>query len=178
MKNLNRFVISLIALTLLCGCAHKSGHLKKRERREMHETDRTYRTDNRKISSSAEIMMIKEGGVYYIPVVVNGLQLKFVFDTGASSICISSAEAIVMVKQGLITQDDIIGEQQMMDATGGISVGTSINLREVEIGGIKMRNIDALVVDNGQAPLLLGQTALSKFGKVTIDYENGIIEFN
>lgn len=29
MKNLNRFVISLIALTLLCGCAHKSGHLKK-----------------------------------------------------------------------------------------------------------------------------------------------------
>jgi len=34
------------------------------------------------------------------------------------------------------------------------------------------------VVDNIQAPLLLGQTALIKFGKVTIDYNNNTIEFN
>ena len=36
----------------------------------------------------------------------------------------------------------------------------------------------AFVVDNIQAPLLLGQTALSKFGKVTINYNNNTIEFN
>ncbi len=48
----------------------------------------------------------------------------------------------------------------------------------MEIGGIILHNVEANVVDNIQAPLLLGQTALSKFGKVTIDYNNNIIEFN
>ena len=83
-----------------------------------------------------------------------------------------------MVRQGQITEDDILGQQQFQDATGGISVGTIIRLKTVEIGGIVLHNVEANVVDNIQAPLLLGQTALSKFGKVTIDYNNNTIEFN
>lgn len=82
-----------------------------------------------------------------------------------------------MYRQGLITEDDIMGQQQFQDATGGVSVGTVIRLRTVEIGGITLNNVEATVVDNIQAPLLLGQTALSKFGKVTIDYDNNIIEY-
>lgn len=84
---------------------------------------------------------------------------------------------MVMYRQGLITEDDIMGQQQFQDATGGVSVGTVIRLRTVEIGGITLNNVEATVVDNIQAPLLLGQTALSKFGKVTIDYDNNIIEY-
>ena len=122
--------------------------------------------------------MTKEGGVYMVPITVNGLDLSFIFDTGASSISLSSAEAMVMLRQGLITEDDIIGQQQFQDATGGVSVGTVVRLRTVEIGGITLNNVEATVVDNIQAPLLLGQTALSKFGKVTIDYNNNTIEFN
>ena len=122
--------------------------------------------------------MEKAGGVYYVPITVNGLDLKFIFDTGASSICISAVEAAVMVRQGQITEDDILGQQQFQDATGGISVGTIIRLRSVVIGGIELHNVEANVVDNIQAPLLLGQTALGKFGKVTIDYNNNTIEFN
>ena len=83
-----------------------------------------------------------------------------------------------MLRQGKINQDDIVGQQQFRDATGGLSVGTVIRLRSVEIGGITLNNIEASVVDNIQAPLLLGQTALSKFGKVTINYNNNTIEFN
>ena len=122
--------------------------------------------------------MKKDGGVYLVPITVNGLNLDFIFDTGASSICISSAEAMVMMRQGQISQEDIIGQQQFQDATGGISVGTVIRLHSVEIGGIELTNVEANVVDNIQAPLLLGQTALAKFGKVTIDYNNNTIEFN
>ena len=106
------------------------------------------------------------------------LDLKFIFDTGASSICISSAEATVMVRQGQITRDDILGQQQFQDATGRVSVGTVINLKTVEIGGIVLHDVEATVVDNIQAPLLLGQTALAKFGKISIDYDNLTIEFN
>jgi len=122
--------------------------------------------------------MRKEGGVYLVPITVNGLNLDFIFDTGASSICLSSAEALVMLRQGQITKDDIVGQQQFQDATGGISVGTIIRLHTVQIGDITLENVEANVVDNIQAPLLLGQTALAKFGKVTIDYNHNTIEFN
>lgn len=134
--------------------------------------------EERSIRKGTKVTMEKESGVYFVPIKVNGLDLKFIFDTGASSISLSSAEAAVMYRQGQITDDDIIGQQQFQDATGGVSVGTIIRLRTVEIGGIVLHNVEASVVDNIQAPLLLGQTALSKFGKVTIDYDSNTIEFN
>ena len=65
-----------------------------------------------------------------------------------------------------------MGQQQFQDATGRVSVGTVINLKTVEIGGIVLHDVEATVVDNIQAPLLLGQTALAKFGKISIDYDN------
>jgi aspartyl protease family protein len=37
--------------------------------------------------------------------------------------------------------------------------------------------VQASVVHNLQAPLLLGQSALNKFGKISIDYNNGEITF-
>lgn len=172
-------LLCTIFLLLVCSCAHKSGHKVQdyqRESRLSGRNDATY--SERKVRGHAKVHMTKEGGVYLVPIKVNGLDLRFIFDTGASSISLSSAEALVMLRQGKINQDDIVGQQQFRDATGGLSVGTVIRLRSVEIGGITLNNIEASVVDNIQAPLLLGQTALSKFGKVTINYNNNTIEFN
>lgn len=134
--------------------------------------------EERSIRKGTKVYMEQSGGVYLVPITVNGLHLNFIFDTGASSICLSAAEATVMVRQGKITEDDILGQQQFQDATGGVSVGTIVRLRTVDIGGIVLHDVEANVVDNIQAPLLLGQTALSKFGRVTIDYNNNTIEFN
>lgn len=61
--------------------------------------------------------MQEEKGVLYIPIKINGQELNFVFDTGASSICISTLEAMVLIKNGLLTEDDIIGQEGFMDAT-------------------------------------------------------------
>lgn len=163
-------------------CAHKSG----RHGREHVITssdnssnrDRHSDRQERKVGGHTKVEMRKEGGVYLVPIVVNGLNLDFIFDTGASSISISAAEATVMARQGKITDEDIVGQAQFSDANGDVSVGTVILLRTVQIGDITLENVEASVVDNIQAPLLLGQTALAKFGKVTIDYNNNTIEFN
>ena len=172
----------LLSIVLLVSCAHKSGHGQSAydSSRNTNNIEQKRQADipERKVKGHTKVRMEKAGGVYLVPIKVNGLDLKFIFDTGASSICLSSAEALVMYRQGQITQDDFMGQQQFQDATGGISVGTVIRLHTVEIGGIVLRNVEASVVDNIQAPLLLGQTALSKFGKVTIDYNNNVIEFN
>ena len=181
---MNRFnhINIIIIVILLLSCAHKSGHKpyaydSSRSSKIIELTNQDI-CQERKVKDHTKVRMEKAGGVYLVPIKVNGLDLKFIFDTGGSSICLSSAEALVMLRQGQITQDDFVGQQQFQDATGGISVGTIIRLHTVEIGGIVLRNVEANVVDNIQAPLLLGQTALSKFGKVTIDYNNNIIEFN
>ena len=65
------------------------------------------------------IKMQKFGGVYHIPVVINGTEMFFIFDTGASSISISNTEAYFLYKQGKLTKDDIVGEQDFIDANGG-----------------------------------------------------------
>lgn len=177
----SKFVFVFITLLLTISCAHKSGHQEKYYQYKQNSTTSKSKNDGqieRKVWGHAKVHMTKEGGVYLVPIRVNGLELKFIFDTGASSISLSSAEALVMLRQGNITQDDFVGQQEFRDATGGVSVGTIIRLRSVEIGGIELNNVEAAVVDNIQAPLLLGQTALSKFGKVTINYNSNTIEFN
>ena len=183
---INKLIVGLFLIggTVLSfsSCAHKSGH-HGREHVNMvrdNSSERERRSDRpeRKVGGHTKVEMRKEGGVYLVPIVVNGLNLDFVFDTGASSISISAAEATVMARQGKITNDDVVGQAQFSDANGDVSVGTVILLRTVQIGDITLENVEATVVDNIQAPLLLGQTALAKFGKVTIDYNNNTIEFN
>ena len=125
-------IISLLALCL--SCAHKSGHGRRNRVDYGRSTVENYGDGNsaeHKVKGHTKVAMRKEGGVYLVPITVNGLNLDFVFDTGASSISLSSAEAVVMLRQGQITKDDIVGEQQFQDATGGISVGTIVRLRSV-----------------------------------------------
>lgn len=127
---------------------------------------------------SNSVTMERQNGVTYVWVGVNGIPLKFIFDTGASSIFISPAEALVLVKQGTLNDHDILGEENYQDATGGISVGTIINLREVKIGNKVLKNVKASVSDNIESPLLLGQSALEQFGTITIDNKNNKIHLN
>lgn len=119
--------------------------------------------------------MERKDGVTYVWIEVNGIPLKFIFDTGASSIFISPAEALVLVKQGTLEESDIIGTENYQDATGGISEGTVINLKEVKMGNKILRNVKASVSDNIQSPLLLGQSALEQFGSIEIDNKNARI---
>lgn len=135
----------------------------------------TYSTRQR--TSSTEIEMVHEGGVYKIPIEINGVSMNFIFDTGASIISISETEALYLIKQGKILEEDILGSVYYQDATGKISEGTQINLKSVRIGNNEVYNVKASVVHNLQAPLLLGQSALSRFGKVTIDYKKNTISF-
>ena len=126
-----------------------------------------------KIEMISEIQMKKMySGVYEIPCTINELPLKFFFDTGASTVTISSVEANFMLKNGYLKSDDIKGKEYYSVATGEIHEGTTIRLREIKIGDAILRNVDASVVHNQQAPLLLGQTVLERFGTVTIDNIN------
>lgn len=113
--------------------------------------------------------MEKTGGVYSIPCKVNGITLKFIFDTGASDVSISLTEAMFMLKNGYLNKEDV-GEQVYYQlANGDVSKGTKILLRKIEFGGLSLYNVSASIVHESTSPLLLGQSAISKLGKIQLD---------
>ncbi|MCD8211487.1 MAG: tetratricopeptide repeat protein, partial [Oscillospiraceae bacterium] len=118
---------------------------------------------------TAEIPFTKESGILKVACSINNLPLYFYFDTGAADVSMSIVEAAFMVKNGYLTQRDIGGSQYYQNATGEISEGTVVNLRDVEFGGVHLADVKASVVRNQNAPLLLGQSALQKLGSVEID---------
>jgi clan AA aspartic protease (TIGR02281 family) len=115
------------------------------------------------------------GGTYEVSCKINELGLNMIFDTGASDISISQTEVQFMLKNGYLTSNDITGTQKYMDANGNIEIGTTLIFRKVDFGGLILKNVKASVVHNKNAPLLFGQSALSKYGKITIDNENKTI---
>ena len=116
------------------------------------------------------IKMKKINGIFLMPCKVNGLSLNFIFDTGASDVSISLTEALFMLKNGYLNENELIGTEYYQLANGDIQEGTKITLKEIEIGTAKLYNVEASIVHTLDAPLLLGQTALSKLGKIEFDY--------
>ena len=173
---------------VLLGCNHPEG--KKYERNQGSKKE--YKSSNDEIyvnaveteiptNNSPEyrnvLKMELQNGVRFVWIEINGIRLRFIFDTGASSICISPAEATVLYRQGTLSDDDIIDKEYFQDATGKISEGTKINLRTVKVGNITLKNVSATVIDNVDAPLLLGQSVLENFGNIEIDNNNSLIIF-
>lgn len=81
-----------------------------------------------------------------------------------------------MMKNGYLSSKDVVGNQRYVDANGEVSVGTVINLKDVNFSGLNLTNVRASVVRNQKAPLLLGQSVLSRLGKIEIDNSKNILK--
>ena len=119
--------------------------------------------------ASVTITMTKRGGIFYIPGKVNGINLDFVFDTGASNVFISLTEAMFMLKNGYLSYEDFGNTAYSKIANGELVENTEVLLKEIEIGPIKITNVKAFVSHTIEAPLLLGQSAIQKLGPFKLD---------
>ena len=121
------------------------------------------------LSIAEEVIDMEKGnsGVYTIPCEINGLKLKFKLDTGASFVCISQTEATFMLKNGYLTDSDIIGTANIQIADGNIAECYVINLKQIKIGYIVLQNIMAVIFPGLDVPLL-GQSALEQLGQWSI----------
>lgn len=115
------------------------------------------------------IQMEKYGGVYRIPCVVNGAKMKFVFDTGASSVCLSLSMAEYLFDNGFINENDFIGSGSSSVADGRIVDHVKLNIKDIQIGDLHIKNVEAVVIEGQNAPLLLGQSAIQKLGNYEIN---------
>jgi aspartyl protease family protein len=167
MIKLSNFLFIIYFVLFIC-CSY-SGKRKPKGLPSNQSSEREYK------SSKTVLKMKLENGVYKVPIEVNGVFMDFIFDTGAGMISISETEAAFLYKQGTIDESDFLGNGKFIDANGGVSENKILNLKSVRIGNKVLQNIQASIVPNSEAPLLLGQTALSQFGKIIIDYQHKVI---
>lgn len=115
------------------------------------------------------IQMEDYNGVYRIPCTVNGAKMKFIFDTGASNVCLSMTMAEYLLDNDFIATDDIIGNGQSSVADGRIVDHITVNIKDIEISGHHLYNVKAIVIDGQNAPLLMGQSAIQKLGEISLN---------
>lgn len=87
---------------------------------------------------------------------INGRPVRFLVDTGATTVAMSSSLA---VKLGLSR-----GAQRSVSTAGGQSVGFETRLAKIELGPLALRNVDAIVLPAMEGGyVLLGMSFLAQF---------------
>jgi clan AA aspartic protease (TIGR02281 family) len=119
--------------------------------------------------------LIRESGTFKIPVRINGvLELHFTVDSGASDVTIPADVVRTLVRTGTISESDFIGEQTYRLADGSTIRSATFRIRQLQVGDRTVTNVLGSVA-NVNGSLLLGQTFLSRFQRVSFDYGQGVL---
>jgi len=88
---------------------------------------------------------------------INGGAVRFLVDTGATAVALSSAEA------GRLGIDYRKGRLALMGTANGAAMAYQLKLDAVRVGDIVLNNVDAAVLEGSQMPfVLLGMSFLNR----------------
>ena len=122
-----------------------------------------------------EIQLIKKGGVYQIPVKINGvITLHFVLDTGAAEVNIPADVALTLLRSGTINASDFLPGRTYSLADGSTVNSSRFLLRHLAIGSHRISNIPASIGEVA-SPLLLGQSFLERLGPWGMDTQKQVL---
>jgi clan AA aspartic protease (TIGR02281 family) len=128
------------------------------------------------MSAQVKIPLTKKNGVYEVPCTVNGKATNFIFDSGASDVQISKEFFIEGIKTGLFKQSDLYSDVvNFKVASGAVVTGKLVNIRKLKVGSLVLYNILGSIIDSPNTPMLLGQSALEKFGSYSVDYKTSFL---
>jgi len=104
------------------------------------------------------VTLIADSGGHFITTgVVNGTSLRFLVDTGATSIVLSSADA------RRIGINYLAGPRSFTQTANGIIPVYNIKLDSVRVGDIALNSVDAVVIEGDRLPIaLLGMSFLNR----------------
>jgi clan AA aspartic protease (TIGR02281 family) len=120
-------------------------------------------------TTSTTVPMKKDGGVYVVPVSVNGaIIVDCIVDSGASDVNIPADAFEDMVRQGLVDDSDYLGTRVYTLANGASERGRIVRIRALKVGNVVVHNVTASVgADDSTA--LLGQSFLERFRSWSLD---------
>ncbi|MCS6832384.1 MAG: retroviral-like aspartic protease family protein [Flammeovirgaceae bacterium] len=111
----------------------------------------------------------------YIEASISGIEDTFIFDTGASGISVNAAFFNRLVRSGKVSRSDILGTVPVTIANGQTVSAQIVNARDFAAGNMTLPNVEIWVIDDPNAPLLIGQSVFNQFGRITIDNVQNLI---
>ncbi|GGB97026.1 aspartyl protease [Marivita lacus] len=110
-------------------------------------------------------------GHYYLTLAINDAPVRFVVDTGATSMVLTQADA---ARVGLGEQDVIFYSEAM--TANGVVRTAPVRLDDVALGPFHDRNVRAFVNEGEMTKSLLGMDYLSRFARLEINNGRLILE--
>lgn len=118
------------------------------------------------------------GGTYEVKGSMNGLKVNMIFDTGASGLIISKVEEQFMLKNGYLKESDYSHETTFKIADGSLLECKVYILKDFELGGVHIQNVEISTVEKESADILMGQSVMSRFGKFEVDNTRNVVRFS
>jgi len=99
-------------------------------------------------------------GHYWAEANVNGHEVKFLVDTGASAVSLTTVDA-----QRLGIDPASLDYSAKVITAGGPARAAKVKLDTVSVAGAQVRDVDALVIESGLQTSLLGMTYLGRLSQ-------------
>lgn len=116
------------------------------------------------------LLLQRDGsGQFHLTATVNGNDVKFLVDTGADIVALTEEEAQAL---GISVSPDQF--EPMMQTASGVGYGAPVTLDEIDVAGVTLHNVDAVVVQ-GLSTNLLGQSVLRELGAVELKGDKMVI---
>lgn len=112
------------------------------------------------ISTNQISIAIADDGHFHMDANVNNLPIRFLIDTGASSVILSLNDA---KRIGIDTNR--LNYNRVYNTANGKVMGAVINLAKIEIGGMVFKDVAATVNNSDMDVSLLGMSFLNRFQK-------------
>ena len=107
-------------------------------------------------SGERVVLAAAEGGHFLAAGQVNGGAIRFLVDTGATSVALPAHDA---QRLGIDYKN---GARGMVQTANGVTTAYRVKLDTVTIGGLTLNNVDAVVLEGGLTMPLLGMTFLNR----------------
>ena len=103
------------------------------------------------------MLPVGSGGHFMSAGKINGREVNFMVDTGATMVALAVADA---ERIGLNYKS---GQAMQANTANGVSQAWHVKLGSVRIGDVEVRDVDAAVVPQGMPFVLLGNSFLNRF---------------
>lgn len=126
-------------------------------------------------ASASEVPLVRNGGVYTVPVQINGaITLDFIVDSGAAEVNIPADVVMTLIRAKTIALSDFLPGATYVLADGTRLEGARFTIRMVRIGDHVIQNVSASIGDV-KSQLLLGQSVLERLGRWSLDTRRGVM---
>ena len=126
--------------------------------RDVYRPGSSLSLDFQKPSNVVEQVFADDQGMFHGIGSINGRTVEFLLDTGASTVAMNKQQA-----KSLGVHYRMDGEPAIISTASEHVRGYAVRLKSVSLGGIRQRNVDAMVIDGDHpGPILLGMSFLNK----------------